>query len=1075
MPTRKLLVNKRVRPHQNPFGSYEFSFQLDKNGHVSELEPRNALVYGRPGVELKYVSFWQKIHARDLQMFKRLLLLSQKRQKPIYFHQRYNASQHEMGWVHLRVIPLLDGRWLIRGKDISEYIWLKKRNQAERHLLCLLSERKRLPYLLDQIVRYVDHFSQQAAVSILFLSKPDGKLLPWASPSIPLSHAQEDCAVHVQSKQCLCYKAVQSGQEVVLVDLTTDPLWTSNGDSTFSAAWSLPIILRDGSILGTMTLYYSNRHHPTDKERDVMKTALALIRLATENQHEKLEKAPTESFKYLEAVRTMSQNKPTFAHFKHALTEYALETKFADRVLFWPINPLEDLPNETLRNLLALETTPHTLQLNIADQSYLCAPFTSEVHNLHWLIYERAKPMFSILEEIVATAIAERLTNLYAKTQQPEEIPLTNLTAAIAEIQQSATYDEILENTERFLKSMLHAQSVFLLSFLEPTPRYTGSIQEEQLHHLLSHLGLEKHAYHLQKDSDHQNQILTVPFKNPAVGLIGLICLSKPMFDETELALALHLVQGANQALNQTYATPPKGLAFFTINGTVHYVNEYLTQLDPNETCQQIIEQEAAQLKVGSEHFGRLSLATDQKTYEYRLTTVTNKEQVLGGLFLLQTAHNGDTDVEPLLDDLTALPNETLFMNILNVSVAHAHKNEQTLALFILDLDRFSFIYEGFGQETSQVILQEVASRIQKTLPNIPCGKLPADRFILLVSGYSSLAQLRSIADQLLDIFSTPFPAPTNSVHLTASIGIAIYADEIEDAEQLVRQANSAIKQAKRQGLGQVVLLDPGTSKKARTRLQLEAELRSGIRNKELRLYLQPVIDLGTGKVAGTEALVRWQHPIHGLLLPAHFIPLAEESDLIEQIGQWVLRETCKEMVTRFATHNDLFFSVNLSARQLQSQSLVPRVEEIIQEYGAEPHRLKLEITESVAMQDAAYTMDLLQRLHDLGVRIDLDDFGMGYSSFHYLKQFSVNSLKIDMTFISGLAEKEESRAIVKAIINVAKALHLSVTAEGIESPIQMHYLESFGCDYGQGYLFSRPKPTHELKAWLEEPHFWHH
>jgi EAL domain-containing protein (putative c-di-GMP-specific phosphodiesterase class I) len=322
------------------------------------------------------------------------------------------------------------------------------------------------------------------------------------------------------------------------------------------------------------------------------------------------------------------------------------------------------------------------------------------------------------------------------------------------------------------------------------------------------------------------------------------------------------------------------------------------------------------------------------------------------------------------------------------------------------------------------------------------------------------------VAERIAELLRTPISVGDREVIVTASIGIAVNTPGHDRTESVLRNADLALYRAKAAGKARWALFEASMERDAVERLELETDLRQGLERNEFRLVYQPILSLANGQIVEVEALVRWQHPTRGQISPAQFIPIAEESGLIEPLGLWVLEEACRQaFVWRRLVPPDrpLVMSVNLSSRQFQDPTLVDQIRRILRETGLDPHALKLEITESVLMRDAESTAARMHALTDIGVRFAIDDFGTGYSSLSYLKRFPVDTLKIDRSFVEGLGADSQALAIVQGILALARALNLSVTGEGVETPAQHTQLRELGCERGQGYLFARPLAAADL------------
>jgi diguanylate cyclase (GGDEF)-like protein/PAS domain S-box-containing protein len=420
-------------------------------------------------------------------------------------------------------------------------------------------------------------------------------------------------------------------------------------------------------------------------------------------------------------------------------------------------------------------------------------------------------------------------------------------------------------------------------------------------------------------------------------------------------------------------------------------------------------------------------------------------------------------------DPLTKLPNRVLFMDRLDHALARATRRATAIAVIFLDLDDFKVVNDSLGHKAGDQLLVTLGERLRSCLrAGDTASRLGGDEFTVLLEDIPDSEDAVIVAARIAEQLQDPFDLDGHEVFITTSIGIAISTSPQDGADDLLRNADVALYEAKAKGKGGYALFDPSMNHRAWERLQMESDLRRAIEREEFRVYYQPLVELGTGKISGVEALVRWEHPQRGLLTPSHFIPLAEETGLVVPIGQWVLEEACRQVrmwQPQYLTDPPLALSVNLSAKQFQHPELVEDVYLTLKETGLAPRHLKLEITESVAMENSDLTVATLWKLKDLGIHLAIDDFGTGYSTLSYLKHCPADTLKIDRSFVDGLGRTQEDTAIVRAVIAFAKALNLSVTAEGIETAEQLNRLQALGCDQGQGYYFAKPLSVEEISA----------
>jgi diguanylate cyclase (GGDEF)-like protein/PAS domain S-box-containing protein len=432
-----------------------------------------------------------------------------------------------------------------------------------------------------------------------------------------------------------------------------------------------------------------------------------------------------------------------------------------------------------------------------------------------------------------------------------------------------------------------------------------------------------------------------------------------------------------------------------------------------------------------------------------------------------------------LYDNLTGLPNRHLFREQLDHAIGVAKRTGQALVMLSLDLDRFKRVNDTLGHQGGDELLKEAASRLAKTLRPTDyvtrdesdevqaVGRPGGDEFTLVMA----VAQPQDgakIARRILDALARPFRLGENEVVVSASIGIAVYPLDGLDSESLIRNADAAMYHAKEQGKNNYQYYNRSMNTSAIERLALETKLHRALERAEFSLYFQPKVEVPTGAVTGVEALIRWADPERGLVSPAEFIPLAEETGLIIPIGEWALRQACAELAAWRATGIAVVpVAVNISPRQFHQRDIVGMVKRALREFDIPPHLIEIEITESTAMHHAEAARETLENLKALGVHIAIDDFGTGYSSLSYLKRFPIDCLKLDRSLVVGLPGGQDDAPIAQAVITMAHALRIKVVAEGVETDAQRQFLTANGCDEMQGYYFSRPVPAEECTRLL--------
>jgi diguanylate cyclase (GGDEF)-like protein len=425
-------------------------------------------------------------------------------------------------------------------------------------------------------------------------------------------------------------------------------------------------------------------------------------------------------------------------------------------------------------------------------------------------------------------------------------------------------------------------------------------------------------------------------------------------------------------------------------------------------------------------------------------------------------------------DPLTGLPNRALFADTLARALGHDPRHPGRVAVLFLDLDGFKLVNDSLGHTAGDQLLGLVAARLRAHVPleGTVVARFGGDEFAVLLERVADPTTVTHLAERLLEALRAPFALDGHETFVNACVGVAVGVLGEDDSGTLLRHADIALYRAKANGPSSVAVFAPVMEERVLARLQREVALRRAVEGGELRLHYQPVVELASGRMVGAEALVRWAHPELGLLLPVEFIPLAEETGLIVPLGNWVLGEACRQArAWQDATWSaPMGVSVNLSARQLRDPDLVAEVAGMLRENGLDARRLELEVTETVAMADAAVTRHALSALRRLGVRVSIDDFGTGHSSLGRLQELAPDALKIDRSFIAGLSRDRGSEAIVRAVSAMAHDLGLEVTAEGIETAEQAACLRTLGVDRGQGFYLGPPVPSEAVDALLTRP-----
>ncbi|RXH04130.1 EAL domain-containing protein [Bradyrhizobium vignae] len=416
-------------------------------------------------------------------------------------------------------------------------------------------------------------------------------------------------------------------------------------------------------------------------------------------------------------------------------------------------------------------------------------------------------------------------------------------------------------------------------------------------------------------------------------------------------------------------------------------------------------------------------------------------------------------------DGLTGLPNRSLLRQQMDEMLLHTRRSAEKVALLILGLDNFKAVNDTLGHGVGDKLLRGVAKRLRSTLREEDAlARLNSDEFAVLQSGLARPEDAVGLAKRLLEAIADPYLLDGHSVVIGASIGIAMAPGDGDDPEKLLKSADMALSRAKADARGTFAFFEAALDAKAQSRRKIEVELRDAIQNDVLRPYYQPLIDLQSGRITGFEALVRWPHAERGMVSPAEFIPVAEDTGLINPLGGLMLRRACLDAA---AWPDDVRVAVNLSPLQFRSGNLLSMVTDALKHSGLPPRRLELEITETLLLEKSAQVLATLHALRALGVRISMDDFGTGYSSLSYLRSFPFDKIKIDQSFVRDLAANREAQAIIRSIVSLGKGLGVTITAEGVETEAELSCLRAEGCHEGQGFLFSKARPNAEIISLL--------
>jgi diguanylate cyclase (GGDEF)-like protein len=418
-------------------------------------------------------------------------------------------------------------------------------------------------------------------------------------------------------------------------------------------------------------------------------------------------------------------------------------------------------------------------------------------------------------------------------------------------------------------------------------------------------------------------------------------------------------------------------------------------------------------------------------------------------------------------DALTGLPNRVLMDDRISQSIMLAERQKQSFAVMMLDLDRFKLVNDSVGHRAGDELLKEVAHRLKSVVRDVDTVvRLGGDEFVLIITPSPERDAAQQAAARIIQAMHAPVRVAGVEIHTSPSIGIAFYPDDALTVENLVAHADAAMYSAKQRGRNNFQCFVAGMDTASQDKVRLESDMRLALEKKQFEVHYQPKVNTATGLMHGAEALLRWTHPVRGVISPAEFIPVAEECGLIGSLGAWVMREACRQArAWQVAGLPPLRVAVNLSPSQFRQGNIVAMIRDALEQAGLEPRFLEVELTETTVMTDPEESIAILEKLSKMGVLVSVDDFGTGYSSMSYLRRFPIDKLKIDRSFISEVMSRPDDASIVRAIVSLAHSLRLKVVAEGVESPAQLEFLRTIGCDQYQGYHYSRALPASQFEA----------
>ncbi len=621
----------------------------------------------------------------------------------------------------------------------------------------------------------------------------------------------------------------------------------------------------------------------------------------------------------------------------------------------------------------------------------------------------------------------------------------------------------------------------------------TGQAAEYQAHsaELLAHAGIRTFESTVRRaDNSLRSVVFTKTlFRNSAGSAGGLVGTVLDITDAKRVEEAMRIQTSAMNAASDQ-------IIISTVSGEVVFVNAAFTQqtglslgdlasmgpsafLAPGDTDGARLAEVWNSVAAGNTWQGEITSTRDDEsiTEDVRVTPVKNADGAVEYVIAIKRNVTEKKLYEERLDHLahhdplTGLPNRLLFSDRLSQSLAQAQRHNRTLAVMFLDLDRFKLINDTMGHNAGDVLLWQVAGRLTKRLRDVDTiARMGGDEFTIILTDVTSSQDVAGIGERVLSLFAEPFVLMGREMYVSTSVGISIFPSDGSDTETLVRNADAAMYRAKEQGKNSCCLYTESLNAAAMEQMTLLNSLRKAVQGDQFRLHYQPRVDIRTGQILGVEALLRWVHPETGPIPPSQFIPIAEENGLIEPITDWVLQTACEQnKAWQRAGLPPVEVAINVSARHLESHGLAQTVKRVLERVGLAPEWLGVELTESALMRSPETSIEVLQMIRAMGVKVSLDDFGTGHSSLSKLKSLPMDTVKIDQSFVKDINTNREDAAIAQAIVAMAHGLNLRVLAEGVETLEQLEFLRALECDEVQGYFISRPVPPEELEECLRQ------
>lgn len=923
------------------------------------------------------------------------------------------------------------GREIISvSRDVTERYRASELLTGQKRLLEMIARDRPLQDTLEELLRLIQSQNAACIPSIMLLNAEGTHIQQGISLSLPQTYVEILKGLAIGPNVGTCGTAMYFGRTLITTDIRLDPLWENFRDLVLPhglvSCWSMPIFSSQGRILGSFATYHREPQSPTSHEIQLVEMARQIAAIAIE------QKLASEALQRAEARY-------------RGIFENAVEGIFQSTVdgHYTIVNPM-------LASIYGYDS-PEDLMEVLTD--------------IGQQLYVNPRRRIEFIEEMATQGIVQGFeSQVYRK--DGSIIWISECARALLDEKgEIVGYEGTVENItlRKQAQDELLKRDEFLLGVASATHQLLAEPEFDQaIHNVLQILG---QAARVDRAYIYQNH------PHSSTGAVAMSI--RYEWTRADIAPTLtcahwHDLPYHQAGLNKWYDCFLAGRSFSGITRLLSAAEQAILCRD------QIRSIIMVPIRIDQELWGYIGF---DDCHTERLWTASEESMLvaiaasIGGAIQRQRT-DSKMRYQAFHDSLTGLPNRTFYDHRLTVTLAHARRAGETVGVMFLDFDRFKTINDTLGHAVGDQLLKLITQRLNNCLrEEDTIARWGGDEFTLLLPNLTSPEDAAKVAQRIAHALKPVFRLNGHDLHITCSLGIAIYPQDGTDPDTLLKNADVALYRAKEQGRNNYQFYTAALNSRASERLTLDHSLHKALEREELVLYYQPQVNLRTGKIEQIEALIRWQNPRLGLLSPQTFIPLAEENGLIIPIGDWVLETACKQLQQWHQMGlTDLKLAVNLSVHQFQQPNLVEAIAHLIDTLALNPHMLELEITETTFMKDVAFTQTLLHLLREMGICIALDDFGTGYSSMNYLRELPLNTLKIDRSFVRDITTCSRAAAIIATIITLGQGLDLNVVAEGVETLEQQEHLRSLHCFAMQGYLFSKPLPAEAATQFLLNP-----